>query len=239
MFILLTRQREIPRTISSNSLSVPFSVLSISGPYVKCCSRTSSHYSVGYLYSFLFFFPLLRLSYFRIAIFRFTDSFIWSSLVAVMYIVLIKCHGLFELSGRSWVERRSSTAPNLISDPSTFIPKYSPRPLFEAGLASPEQVKGKNLVPLRVVRKGTILNRSWFLSFIPCLKKKKVPCRGEKLKAHPRAAEPWGESSIRNFSWLPQFPQLVCAGCSECLIWCHSLHLLPSVLLLGSLIALP
>lgn len=45
-----------------------------SGPYVKCCSRTSSHYSIGCLYSF-FFFPLLWLSYFKILIFRFTDFF--------------------------------------------------------------------------------------------------------------------------------------------------------------------
>lgn len=84
-----------------------------------------------------------------------------------MYIILIKCHGLFELSVRSWVAWRSRTSPNLISDPSTFIPKYSPRPLFEAGLASSEKVKGKNLVPLRVARKGTVSNRSQFLLFIP------------------------------------------------------------------------
>lgn len=83
-----------------------------------------------------------------------------------MYVILIKCHGLFELSVRSWVEWKSRTSPNLISNPSTFIPKYSPRPLFEAGLASPEQVKGKKLVPLRVTRKGTVSNRSWFLLFI-------------------------------------------------------------------------
>lgn len=45
-----------------------------------------------------------------------------------MYIILIKCHVLFEFSVRSWVGCRNRTIPHLISDPSIFVPKYILRP---------------------------------------------------------------------------------------------------------------